>query len=500
VSARGLVLLALVAGSSGCAYYNGMYNAKRFAGQAERSERAGRTAEAADRWRQVLLHADTVMARHPHSRWADDAALLKGRALIALSDFTDAVPALEQAKATAGEEEQGRSAQYWLGVAYGGRRDYPAALANFDSALASSRADYRRRVRLSRGRMLLAMGRPAEAQRDFDAVSTDAARFDRAVASLTLGESARAAAQADSAVGAREVSAERWQVFLDSLGRRAGSAEASRLVDHLVASGRMSTGWKARLLLADGDRLAAAGLDSAAMASWSRTQHLAPDSVAGAIATVRGLRLTLRAPDASSFVGPVRDRLAAIAASAGGEAGREANEVLRLLGARDSLARVGGAPDARAYQAAEWLRDSLPSPSLAAEAFAAMATEWPESPWAPKALVAALEAGHPEADSLRRVLESRYGESPYVLALDGGAVDAAAYAAAEDSLATELEVSTAQSERAVGEPGDDANTDDAAIAARRAASRARSRASAAPPPQAARALPHASTLPRDPEP
>jgi len=492
MNARALVLGASLLG--GCAYYNGMYNANRSASRAEHAERAGRTAEAADRWRQVLIHADTVLARHPHSRWADDAALLKGRALVALGGNTEAVPALEQAKATAGDEEQLRLAQYWLGIAYAGRRDYPAALANFDSALASSRAGQRRTVRLARGRVLMTMGRPAEALRDFEAVATDEARFERAEASLALDRPEGAAAHADSAVGARGVSAERWQSFLDSLARRDGLASASRLVDRLVADGRMSPTWKARLLLADGDRLAAAGFDSLAEARWITTARMAPDSVPGGLATVHRLQLQLRGPDAVALLAGIHDRLADIATSAGGEASREARDLLRILDAGDSLSAAGGAPDARAYQAAEWLRDSLPSAPLAADAFVAMAAQWPSSPWAPKALLAAVAAGHPAADSLGRVLEEQYRESPYVLVTAGGAADLAAYAAAEDSLASQLEAGRP----ATGAAAQGEESDEPVTTGRPITRSARARGPA-PAPQV-RTVPRAPTLPRDPEP
>ena len=67
---------------TGCVYYNGVYNAKHFAKQAEHSERLGRTSEAADRWRIAAIHAESVVTRHPRSRWADDAMLIRAKALV----------------------------------------------------------------------------------------------------------------------------------------------------------------------------------------------------------------------------------------------------------------------------------------------------------------------------------------------------------------------------------------------------------------------------------
>lgn len=495
-----MAALAVVLALSGCAYYNAMYNAKRYASRADRSERAGRASEAAERWRQVVLHTDTLLARHPHSRWADDAELLKGRALVALGAWPEAVAALENAKTHAGSETQLRQAQYWLGLANAGRRDYIAAILNFDSALASPQRDQRQAVRLARGRTLLTMGRPGEALRDFEAVATPAARFDRALAALALGLPDLAAAHADSAVGVHGIPPEKWAVFLDSLARRGGADEASRLVDRLVAQGALPIGTRARLLLADGDRWAAAGRDSLALARWAMTVRVAPDSAEGRIAVGRQLRQALRGPDAAARLPDVRARLTALA-SAGGEASRDAREALRLLSLADSLADAGGAPDARAFQAAEWLLDSLSAPALAADAYVGMATRWPESPWAPKAVLAAIVAGHPAADSLMAVLHGRYGESPYARAAAGEETDAEGFAAAEGSLALALEAdarATAAEDTAAGR----ADTEDDRITARPAGVRpARPRATGARPPAPVRAAPvRVPSLPRNPEP
>ena len=499
--------LVWASGPTGCAYYNGMYNTRRYAGRAERSERAGRTSEAADRWRQVVVHADTLLARHPRSRWADDAELLKGRALVALRAWAQAVTVLESAAGRAGTEEQRRQAQYWLALAHAGRGAYGPALANFDSALASPGREQQQLVRLARGRTLLLMGRPADALRDFEAVSLPAARFERAQAALALGRPDAAAAYADSAVGAAGVKPEAWAALLDSIGRQGGAAEASRLVDRL-AQRAISSGARARLLLADGDRWAAQGDDSAARVRWDAAARAAPDSAEARAAEGRELRMALRGPDAAQRLATARVRLGAIS-SGGGEPAREARDVLRVLELVDSVAQTGGQSDARAFQAAAWLRDSLSAPALAADRFAAMASEWPTSPWAPKALVAAIAAGHPAADSLRQVLRERYGASPYASGVTGEEPDAALYAALEDSLRTALEDAPLGAQRGAS-PGaaaaaalEAADADDRMLAERtseRAMRQQAAAAAAAPraPVRTARERPAA--LPRNPEP
>ena len=74
--------MALLLG--GCVYYNGMYNTKRLAGSARKAERDGRTFEANNLWGQVVTRADSLVVRHPDSKYVDEALVLKGIALARL--------------------------------------------------------------------------------------------------------------------------------------------------------------------------------------------------------------------------------------------------------------------------------------------------------------------------------------------------------------------------------------------------------------------------------
>ncbi len=80
------------------------------------------------------------------------------------------------------------------------------------------------------------------------------------------------------------------------------------------------------------------------------------------------------------------------------------------------------------------LRDSLGASTLAAATFAQMADLFPDSPWTPKGLLAAISLGHPSADSLRALLVSRYLSSPYAAIALAREDAPAAYAVLEDSL------------------------------------------------------------------
>ena len=81
--------MALVAGAwllGGCVYYNGMYNTNRLAKSAWKAERDGRVFEASNLWGQVITRADSLVMRHPRSKYAAEANVLRGLALARLPE------------------------------------------------------------------------------------------------------------------------------------------------------------------------------------------------------------------------------------------------------------------------------------------------------------------------------------------------------------------------------------------------------------------------------
>jgi hypothetical protein len=69
-----------------------------------------------------------------------------------------------------------------------------------------------------------------------------------------------------------------------------------------------------------------------------------------------------------------------------------------------------------------------------------MADLFPDSPWTPKGLLAAIVLGHPAADSLRALLEARYAASPYTAIVLAREEAPGAFALLEDSLQRALAV------------------------------------------------------------
>jgi hypothetical protein len=81
----------------GCALFNGIYNSRTAAGSADRQFSRGEEFAAVDSYRVSAARAETVLARHPKSRWRAEALFLAsrghafsqecGRALIRLDEY-----------------------------------------------------------------------------------------------------------------------------------------------------------------------------------------------------------------------------------------------------------------------------------------------------------------------------------------------------------------------------------------------------------------------------
>src|SRR5687767_14042919 len=82
-----LVVCALAGVIAGCGYYNTMYNANKSFAEATRAEARGDQNAAKLAYRRSIEKASSMATRHPGSRWADDAQLLKARAELALGEL-----------------------------------------------------------------------------------------------------------------------------------------------------------------------------------------------------------------------------------------------------------------------------------------------------------------------------------------------------------------------------------------------------------------------------
>ncbi|MGH7519826.1 MAG: hypothetical protein ACREMI_00960 [Gemmatimonadales bacterium] len=432
---RPALALLLTVSSTGCAYFNSMWTAERYAKDARQFERSGRMSDARAQWALAAAKAERVAIRHPRSRWADDALTLqaeglarsgaceeagdviarvrqsvKDRALLERAELADAECAVAarlptQAEAAlalplASKDGSRRSrAEYLAGQAAALRRDYAAAVTHFERSMDAAALP-------ARTSALLAAGRLPEAAAALETVT--APQF----------ETERADLLAQMAAG----------------GPEAASAALDKL---LVRGKRMAFQEQARLLIADADRRLARGDYDEAALRYRRAAQVAPvASTEAGVASVGLQRIVIARARQSSDLKPVEAELARLSLEPGAISAKNLLEMVRQALRAGETAGAG-------FRSAELARDSLGAPALAGQLFLDVAARDTGSLYAPKALLAALPMLPDRHDSIVAVLDARYAASPYTRAFHGE--PSVGYAAAEDSLARELGVQVARS-------------------------------------------------------
>jgi hypothetical protein len=431
---RRLAGLGLVLGLGGCAYYNGMYNANHLAHQAEKAQRAGRTFEAQTLWSQAEVRADSVIVRHPTSRYVDDAELIRGKAMVARGECAQAIPALQVASLSLDSPEVAQEATVLLGQCRLETGDLAGADRAFVALLDSPDSAIRVEAALQHGRALLASGQYQAALDAIGVISGPAADAERAAAYAGLGQVALAEPLIAEAVAEENITIG-WDSVLAGIGR-VDPALASRLTSTVILIPHLPPEERDRLLTEDGRRLLAVDPDSG-LARLRAAASAQPITDASLHAQLVIAEFDLGRAIAVTGLQQARPELQTLS-EIGGPSSIRALAYLRALDHVqfyvDSVPPGAPRGDLATFLIAETVRDSLPAPRIAAQLFASIPAEWPASPYAPKALLALAALLPQEADSLHGVLESSYAGSPY-LALVAGDVTPAALAL-EDSLQT----------------------------------------------------------------
>lgn len=406
-------LLPLLLLGAGCAYYNGMYNAKRLAGRARKAEREGRSFEASSFWGQVSIKAESVLVRHPDSKWADEARLLRGTALERLRDCDGALPLLEQVMLSPRAEFAEQAALLAGGCRV--RQGDPVGAMSAYALLTQSRDPERRDLALyAHGRALRLAGDPALALEELSRTRHPRALGERGAALAALGRTAEARAVVDTLRVMRDSLAP-WSELLAGFAGHDPDM-ASRLAGEIGADSTLPAPLRSRLLLADAVRLVPVDTGRAEARFAAALALEVPGPIRSEIhfeQAVARVRRAATAADLDVAVAPARDlddlqgpfapRLIQLAAGA-----------RRVIATADSVTGTTPHGDLRLFLAGELARDTLGAHRFARQQFARIAEEWPESPFAPKALMA-LSALEPAAtDSLLELLRSRYLASPYV--------------------------------------------------------------------------------------
>jgi tetratricopeptide (TPR) repeat protein len=425
-------LLACAVLLGGCVYYNGMYNTNRLARSARKAERDGRPSEAQGLWGQVVTRADSLIIRHPRSKYADQANVIRGLALARLNQCQDAVEPLGRLGNVQLSPDLTEEAALALGRCQLELGDAGLAYLAFARVVNSTDSTRRREARYRHARALRMTGHYDEALAVLRDSPDPRGRDDLLLSLAGTGRVKEALAVADSVVALHDSSIV-WDSVVAALGREDPHA-ASALVTRLGNDPRAPPESRARRLYDDAVRLEP--VDSAAAnVRYAQVARIPGATESGTRARLHLVRQIMGHARTLDDVTPLGDSLLLLSrqtSSAAAEAAGLAAEIARIRQIADSAGQGVPQGDLRLFLAAEAARDSLRAPALAATLFRRLGSEWTTSPYAPKALLAAQLIDPTDADAERSLLDSLYHARPYLALLRGE--DAPDYRVLEDSL------------------------------------------------------------------
>lgn len=425
----GLVLLLLV---GGCAYYNGMYNAKRLAGRARQAEKEGRTFDATSLWGQVGVKAESVIAQHPTSKWAEEARLLQATSLIKLRNCAAAVGPLEVVVTNSRNETLAEEAALQLGSCRTTLGDPMGAMIAYSRLTASKNPGRRRLALFAHGKAQRINGNYAEALVELSGTDYPGAAGERAAALAGLGRLPEALAIVDTLLAERDTMTP-WESLVAAVGRRDPPAAAA-LTDRINQTEGMPNALRARLFVADAARWREVDV-TRSEERLAAAEEVARGTPIASEARLAALTVRLRAVDSLAQLNELVDRIEELSEGSGPVAPRAAQLAgfaRRVALAADSVPVGSARGDLRLFIAGEMARDSLLADRFAARQFLRVVTEWPASPFAPKAMLALILLQPDQADSLRTALLAAYPGSPYLAQIEAG--DSPEYEVLEDSL------------------------------------------------------------------
>jgi hypothetical protein len=422
----------------GCASFNANYKANKYADEARKLDREGRTIEAGGYWGRASVKADSVLAHGPNGKYAAGAMAIKGEAAAAVGQCSQAsrlLPAAIERLKDQGDREQATMALASCELLLGS----PELAASTILPVTASRDGGRRRqALLLLGTAQVRAGHDSAALESLEHIAGTPALIERTLAYAGAHDRPAATSAFDSLVALRD-SMLPWDSLLTITGR-ADPELASQFTTTLVRSKTVSMDRSATLAFADAARLAT--VDTALERQRYQEIIQAGPGIYADRARFDMARMRVYSADSMADLTGALEEMQAAAANDANVAGRLAPvrwQIQHLQLLMDSAAPGEPQGDMRRFLAAEYARDSLLAPPLAAAIFASIPPGWPESPYAAKAWLAGRQL---TGDTLGA--GGQFNGSPYLAVLRGE--EGATYAQLEDSLATfarNLELATA---------------------------------------------------------
>ncbi len=430
---QALVILAALTASTGCVYFNALYNANRIFSQGAKEIERGRTASGQVILAESIEKAERIVESKPNSRWADDAVRLIARARILREEWSQAAEAGNQLLGYAKSYKDSAEALGYLGAAEANLGQSARADSLLTVAI-SAETDKKRRAALLafRGQARAGLGDVQGADEDLTEVTQLRPRWvaPRMQHTRLLVDNGRGAAAAEVYASLLTLEfSEREERQVVDLADYLGETDPQAGVDGLsaVTSSTLLTNNRAELLKLRGDLWIEIGNGEAGRADYQLTDSLYPETRAAAEAQLALVTMNLvRASTIEDFYG----LQASINRVMSHPSGRRIPEA-RIL--NDQIIRLdywltAGGPGY--LLAAETARDELGAPVLARQMLVAYADAEPESLWVPKAILAAMDIAEldfagteeppgPSNEELRRRLLEDYRDSAYVQALFG---------------------------------------------------------------------------------
>lgn len=389
----------------GCAYYNGVYNARRADRAAERALLAGDDSAATKNFALAAAAAETVLARYPRSRWATEALYLAGRGLAFTGSCGAALTRLDAYGGRTRSKDERDRAALASGHCLTSEGRYAEALTVLSPLLASKEPELAVPAARLSARAFLALGDDANAGRVLAAVDAGAADWLLARDALGVGRAQRA-----ESLLARRIAVGDVRDELPDMLRRlwvAGDSAVALRLALAVAGSRASSTPKARVRITIGELLVSSARDSEARDVLAAVPRLSADSVVVGRARELLAQLSLAQAASATEVAEILSR--ARPALDGGRLG-DALLLVRVLLREEPETGAGR------FLAAEVARDSLRATRLAHSLFVGLPAT---SALAPKAWLAGGALSRDSAPAYAAEARRRWPASPYVLAIDG---------------------------------------------------------------------------------